>query len=53
MRSDGVLGAEELQLPGGGFSVGDRIVVKRNEPRLDVLSVVTAAASLMSHPCAG
>ena len=36
MRRDGALGAEELQLPGGGFSVGDRIVVKRNDLRLGV-----------------
>jgi ATP-dependent exoDNAse (exonuclease V) alpha subunit len=32
----GELHDRELQLPGGGFTVGDRVVVKRNELQLGV-----------------
>jgi ATP-dependent exoDNAse (exonuclease V) alpha subunit len=36
MRRDGALGPVELRLPGGGFAVGDHVVVKRNNARLCV-----------------
>jgi ATP-dependent exoDNAse (exonuclease V) alpha subunit len=36
MRADGQLGAEQLYLPGGAFSTGDQVVVKRNDTRLGV-----------------
>jgi conjugative relaxase-like TrwC/TraI family protein len=36
LRQVGELGPEELALPGGGFAVGDRVIIKRNAPALDV-----------------
>lgn len=36
LRATGHLGPDELRLPGGDFAVGDRVVVKRNEGRLDI-----------------
>jgi conjugative relaxase-like TrwC/TraI family protein len=36
LRADGRLGADELQLAGGTFAVGDRVVVKRNELALEI-----------------
>ena len=36
MRADGALGADELALPGGRFAVGDRVVLRCNDRRLDV-----------------
>ena len=32
----GALGRDELELAGGAFAVGDRVVVKRNDRRLGV-----------------
>jgi ATP-dependent exoDNAse (exonuclease V) alpha subunit len=36
LRASGRLGGRELELPGGAFAVGDRVVIKRNDPRLGV-----------------
>jgi ATP-dependent exoDNAse (exonuclease V) alpha subunit len=36
LRRAGALGEDELALPGGGFAVGDRVVVRRNHLRLGV-----------------
>jgi ATP-dependent exoDNAse (exonuclease V) alpha subunit len=36
MREAGALGDDELQLPGGRFCVGDRVVLRRNDRRLGV-----------------
>jgi conjugative relaxase-like TrwC/TraI family protein len=36
MRVDGRLGDQELVAAGARFSVGDRVIVKRNDPRCDV-----------------
>lgn len=36
MRAGGALTGAELDLPGGAFSAGDRVVIKRNELGLDV-----------------
>jgi ATP-dependent exoDNAse (exonuclease V) alpha subunit len=36
MRSSGCLGADELTLPGGAFSVGDRVLLRRNDRRVGV-----------------
>ncbi len=36
LRQVGELGPEEIALPGGGFAVGDRVIIKRNASVLDV-----------------
>ena len=36
LREAGVLGVNELELPGGAFAVGDAVVVKRNDLRAGV-----------------
>jgi hypothetical protein len=38
MRAAGALGAEEVTVAGASFSVGDRIVVRRNDPALGVVN---------------
>jgi ATP-dependent exoDNAse (exonuclease V) alpha subunit len=38
MREHGLLGPVEVELGGGGFAVGDQVVVKRNELRLGVMN---------------
>jgi hypothetical protein len=36
LRQVGELGPEEIALPGGGFAVGDQVIIKRNVSGLDV-----------------
>jgi conjugative relaxase-like TrwC/TraI family protein len=43
MRSSGRLGFDELTLPGGAFSVGDRVLLRRNDRRLDLANGDRAA----------
>ena len=38
MRAAGALGPDELRVGGAGFSVGDRVVLRRNERSLDVVN---------------
>ena len=38
MRAAGALGPDELRVEGAGFSVGDRVVLRRNERSLDVVN---------------
>ena len=38
MRAAGALGAEEVTVAGASFSVGDRVVVRRNDPALGVVN---------------
>jgi ATP-dependent exoDNAse (exonuclease V) alpha subunit len=38
MRAAGALGDEELRTPAGGVAVGDRVVLRRNDHRLDVVN---------------
>jgi ATP-dependent exoDNAse (exonuclease V) alpha subunit len=36
LKAAGMIGADELELPGGVFAVGDQVVVKRNDLRIGV-----------------
>jgi ATP-dependent exoDNAse (exonuclease V) alpha subunit len=55
LTASGALGGMEIELPGGVFAVGDRVVVKRNDSRLgvtngqrgEVVAVDVDAASLV------
>ena len=38
MRAAGELGGDELPTPAGGVAVGDRVVLRRNDPALDVVN---------------
>jgi conjugative relaxase-like TrwC/TraI family protein len=38
LRQAGALGDRELQLPGGGFAVGDQVLIKRNDLRRGVVN---------------
>ena len=60
MRAAGRLGGDELVLPGGGFSVGDHVVVKRNSLHRGVsngdrgrVAGIDAAAGTLTLDCRG
>jgi hypothetical protein len=53
MREGGLLGEEELETRGGAFAVGDRVIVKRNEPTLELANgdrAVVTRVDIRRHP---
>ncbi len=58
LRHGGAIHGPELELPGGRFAAGDRVVIKRNDRRLDVQNgqrarviAVDAAAGILTLDC--